>query len=115
MAEPARGEIWYVDLDPTRGHEQAGQRPALIVSVDHFNQSRADLVVVLPLTRTARPNNPLRIEVRPPEGGVRAVSYIKIEDIRSVSKDRLVRGPWGKVSQQTMQLVADRLRILLDL
>ncbi|MGB4437422.1 MAG: type II toxin-antitoxin system PemK/MazF family toxin, partial [Acetomicrobium sp.] len=33
MAEPSRGEIWLVDLNPVRGHEQAGRRPALVVSI----------------------------------------------------------------------------------
>jgi len=43
--KPARGEIWLVDLNPTRGHEQAGKRPALVVSVDLFNFGPAELVV----------------------------------------------------------------------
>jgi len=44
---PARGDIWLADLNPVRSHEQAGRRPVLVVSVDLFNQSRADLVVVV--------------------------------------------------------------------
>lgn len=51
---PARGDIWLADLNPVRGHEQAGRRPVLVVSVDLFNQGRADLVVVLPVTSTIR-------------------------------------------------------------
>jgi mRNA-degrading endonuclease toxin of MazEF toxin-antitoxin module len=39
MPHPARGEIWGVDLSPVLGHEQGGQRPALVVSVDAFNSS----------------------------------------------------------------------------
>ena len=37
MARILRGEIRWADLDPTRGHEQAGQRPVLILSHDVFN------------------------------------------------------------------------------
>jgi mRNA interferase MazF len=37
MAFPLRGEVWMIDLDPTRGHEQGGKRPGLIVSDDVFN------------------------------------------------------------------------------
>jgi len=48
--QPSRGEVWIVDLDPTKGHEQAGRRPCLVISVDIFNQGPADLVVVLPMT-----------------------------------------------------------------
>jgi mRNA interferase MazF len=36
-----RGQVWLVDFDPVEGHEQAGRRPALIRSVDPFNESRA--------------------------------------------------------------------------
>jgi mRNA interferase MazF len=50
MPLPCRGEIWLVNLNPTLGPEQAGIRPAMIISVDTFNQGPADLVVVLPLT-----------------------------------------------------------------
>ncbi len=53
--------------------------------------------------------------MNPPDGGVRQRSFIKCEDIRSVAQERLVAGPWGMVSAQTLQLVADRLRILLEL
>ena len=51
---PSRGEIWMVDLNPTRGHEQAGVRPALVVSVDTFNHGPAGLAVVLPVTSRLR-------------------------------------------------------------
>jgi mRNA-degrading endonuclease toxin of MazEF toxin-antitoxin module len=51
---PNRGEVWLADLNPTRGHEQEGARPVLIISTDPFNQGPAGLVFVLPLTRTDR-------------------------------------------------------------
>ncbi len=113
MPDPSRGEVWLVDLDPVRGHEQAGQRPCLIISADPFNHGPAGLVVVLPMTTRAR-GIPFHIEVVPPEGGVRARSFIKCEDIRSISRDRLSRR-WGRVAAATMATVEDRLRILLVL
>jgi mRNA interferase MazF len=67
---PARGDIWFLDLNPTRGHEQAGVRPAVVVSADLFDQGPAGLVVVLPMTTTWR-RIPLHVSVEPPEGGVR--------------------------------------------
>ncbi|NLJ36638.1 MAG: type II toxin-antitoxin system PemK/MazF family toxin, partial [candidate division WS1 bacterium] len=39
--KPSRGDIWMLDLDPTRGHEQAGKRPGLIVSADPLNHGPA--------------------------------------------------------------------------
>jgi len=38
VPEPSRGEVWDLNFDPTIGHEQAGARPALIISVDLFNE-----------------------------------------------------------------------------
>jgi mRNA interferase MazF len=110
---PSRGEIWLVDLNPTRGHEQAGVRPGLVVSTDLFNQGPAGLAVVLPLTTRSR-GVPLHIPVTPPEGNVRQPSFVKCEDIRSVSTERLIEC-WGVVYPDTMAAVTYRLCILLEL
>jgi len=113
MVQPARGEIWTVDLSPTRGREQSGMRPALVLSADTFNAGPAELVVVLPLTTKVK-GIPFHVEIHPPEGGVSQPSYIKCEDIRSISKERL-KDRWGAVRNETLSQVEDRLRILLDL
>ncbi|HUS05200.1 MAG TPA: type II toxin-antitoxin system PemK/MazF family toxin [Bryobacteraceae bacterium] len=111
--EPGRGEVWDLNLDPTAGHEQAGLRPALMVSVDLFNAGPAALVVVIPITRTARGVR-WHVPVDPPEGGLVAKSFVQCENVRSVSKSRLKRLR-GRVSAITLQEVEDRLRILLGL
>jgi len=113
MPDPARGEIWVVDLDPARGREQAGRRPALVVSDDIFNSGPAELVVVAPLTSRQK-GIPFHVQIDPPEGGLKSRSFVKCEDVRSLSKQRLIRR-WGTVNAQTMAAVEDRLRILLNL
>ncbi len=113
MPEPQRGEIWLVDLDPVRGREQAGRRPAMILSTNRFNDGPADLVVVLPVTSKDK-QIPFHVELLPPEGGVKTRSFVKCEDIRSISKGRLARR-WGVASPATVEAVEDRVRILLDL
>ena len=113
MIQPSRGEIWLVDLNPTRGHEQAGKRPGLIVSVELFNSGPAGLVVLVPLT-TKEKGIPFHVEVHPPEGGLKQRSFIKCEDVRSVAKERLSQR-LGTVSSATLLDVEDHLRILLDL
>lgn len=112
-ANPSRGEIWLADLDPTRGHEQAGQRPVLLVSEDLFNRGPAGLLIVFPLTAVHR-GVPSHVPIAPPEGGLKTNSVILCEAIRSVAKERLIR-KWGAVSPSTMAAVEDRLRILLGL
>ena len=113
MTKASRGEIWLVNLNPTAGREQAGTRPALIVSVDLFNHGAAELVVAIPLTSKAK-GIPLHVEITPPEGGLSVKSYAKCEDVRSISTTRLKR-KLGKVSSGTIDAVEDRLRILLGL
>ncbi len=108
-----RGEIWLVDFDPVEGHEQAGRRPALVISADAFNASPAGLATVLPITSKARALR-TRIEVHPPEGGLSVVSYIIGEQTRTVSTRRLSK-PLGSVSVATMEQVADVVRVLLGL
>jgi mRNA interferase MazF len=110
---PLRGEVWTVDLSPTKGHEQDLIRPAVVVSADGFNRSAAGLVMVLPLTRTQR-GIPFHVEVRPPEGGLRSTSYVLCDQVRTVSKERL-GGRRGELAETTMNRIAERLRILLDL
>jgi len=110
---PARGDIWFADLNPVRSHEQAGRRPVLVVSVDPFNQSRADLVVVIPITSTLR-NIPFHVVIQPPEGGLTQPSALLCEAVRSISKDRLINRR-GSVPPRTMTEVEDRLRVLMGL
>lgn len=109
----ARGEIWLANFNPTRGHEQAGTRPALIVSANALNSGPAELVVGLPLTTRDR-RVPLHVPIEPPNGGVRELSFVMCEMIRSISTGRLIR-LLGTVDQRTMRIVEDRLRILQDL
>lgn len=113
MPEPLWGEVWLADLDPVRGHEQAGRRPVLVVSDDVFNRGPASLVIILPLTRTDR-RVASWVPVQPPDGGLRAPSSIMCDGVRPCTKERLLRC-WGRVSTATMADVADRLRVLLRL
>jgi mRNA interferase MazF len=113
MASPLRGEIWTIDFDPTRGREQAGKRPALIVSDDLFNTGPAGLVIALPLTTKSKGVRS-HVAAQSPEGGLRKPSFIKCEDVRSVAVERLGKR-LGTVSPATMEAVALRLRILMDL
>ncbi|MBD2692853.1 type II toxin-antitoxin system PemK/MazF family toxin [Anabaena catenula] len=113
MSNISRGDIWFVDLNPVRGHEQAGKRPCLIISVDLFNQSPSGLVVVLPITSKYK-GIPFHVEVNPPEGGLSLQSFIKCEDVRSISVERLTN-KLGVVSEQILAEVEERLRILMGL
>jgi mRNA interferase MazF len=113
MTQPLRGDVWYIDFDPTRGHERAGRRPALVVSADTLNRAAAGVVIVLPMTSKAKGIRS-HIGVVAGEGGLAKRSYIKCEDIRSVSTLRLSKR-LGCVGPTTMAQVERVLRILLEI
>lgn len=113
MISPKLGDVWLIDLNPSKGHEQAGLRPALIVSVDEFNNCPADLIVALPITTKQR-DIPTRIRLSPPEGGLKKTSFIICEQIRTVSKERLKRR-LGKVRYDTLNQARDCISMILGL
>jgi mRNA interferase MazF len=110
---PQRGEVWIVDLDPVAGHEQAGRRPALVVSSDDFNAIRIGLVIVVPVT-TAKRGVRLHVAIEPPDGGLRKLSFAMAEQVRCVSIKRF-RGHVGRVSKSKLDEVDTALREVLGL
>jgi mRNA interferase MazF len=111
--KPCRGELWMADLEPITGHEQGGKRPCLVFSDDVFNHGPAELVVVLPITSKDR-GIPLRVPLNPPEGGLKAASFVMPEMIRSISVGRLARR-MGMIGPASMRLVETHVRLVLGL
>ena len=111
--EPARGEVWRVNLEPVRGHEQGRVRSCVVVSDDIFNHGPAGIVAIVPLTSKAK-GVPLHVAVDPPDGGITERSFIRCEDVRSVSIERFSKR-YGVLSETVMREVEDRLRIFLGL
>jgi mRNA interferase MazF len=113
---PVRGDIWLTAFDPAPpaiGHEQAGTRPALVISIDSYNDTKASLVVVVPIT--TRPSRyPLHVAVDPPEGGLRRPSTLLCDQLRNVAHARLLER-WGRLSPATLTGVERRVRALLGL
>ncbi len=109
--EVNRGEIWLIDLNPVIGHEQAGTRPALIISDDMFNHSLADMVIIVPVTSKFRN---LLTHVEFMADFLSTKSYIRTEDVRSVSKRRLVK-KLGSIQPNVINIVETRLKYLLGL
>ncbi len=111
--QPSLGEVWQVQFSPTKGREQAGARPAMIVSVDKFNRGPAELVIVIPLTRTHR-QIASHVPVPKGEAGLDSDSYIMVEAVRSVSKERLLDYR-GVLTYPRVEQVQHILRVLLNL
>ena len=111
MNAARQGEVWFVDLDPRRGREQAGRRPAVTISVDHLGGGPSELAIMVPLTSSDHRQR-LHVPIDPPNGGVRQRSYAMPEVVRSVSRDRLVER-WGMLDDATLAEVARRVRLLI--
>lgn len=79
----------WADLDPTRGSEQAGRRPVLILSHDVFNERSGTVIAVALTSQEPRAGFPLTLELGTPELPKR--SWVKISQIRTLASERVGR------------------------
>lgn len=106
MARILRGEIWWADLDPVRGREQAGSRPVLVISQDIFN-ARSGTVIALALTsQPPTASFPLTLEID--SATLPKRSWVKISQIRTLSVERLSR-KLGRVSPVELEAIINGL------
>jgi mRNA interferase MazF len=87
VARILRGEVRWADLNPTRGHEQAGHRPVLILSHDVFNERSGTVIAVALTSQQPRAGFPLTLESR--ADGLPKQSWIKISQIRTLAAERI--------------------------
>ena len=87
MARILRGEVRWADLDPTRGREQAGQRPVLILSHDVFNERSGTVIAVALTSQEPRAGFPLTLESS--ASGLPKRSWIKVSQIRTLAAERI--------------------------
>ena len=104
-----RGDIYWVDLNPTKGAEINKARPCIIVGATPINQAR-HTVVVVPLSTSAKVRPPLTISVSCLGKQVTAVC----DQIRSVDKSRL-KNSAGSLSVKELNTLDDGLRQVLSL
>ena len=87
MASILRGDIYWADLDPTVGHEQAGRSPVLIVSRPAFNDRSGTVVAVALSSAEPRAGFPLSLELV--RTSLPKTTRVKISQIRTISTQRL--------------------------
>jgi mRNA interferase MazF len=104
--------VWSVEFDhPAEAGEPSKRRPAVIVSSDRFNATKAWTVVAVPLTTMPR-GNPLHVELE--VEGLDEASYAQSELVGVVSRRRLVHRI-GRVDPPALEALDERLRMMLDL
>lgn len=86
---PQRGEIWTVDLHPARGQERRKQWRALVISVNELNHGPAGIATVLPISAVDQ-KIATHVKVSVGEAGQTAEGFVKCEEMRSVSVERLM-------------------------
>jgi mRNA interferase MazF len=106
---PRRGEIWWVDFDPSQGSEIRKSRPAVVVTADGLNRGRRTVVVV-PLSTGPRAQQPIVVEMT--SAGNRSVAIC--DQLRAVDKKRLTR-QHGLISAADMQALEAAIRKILQL
>jgi mRNA interferase MazF len=108
---PAAGDLIWTDFDPSMGREQAGRRPALVVSAQAFS-ANTGLAVVCPITSRVRPF-PTSVVL---PAGLPVAGEILTSHVRSIDTlARPVRYAGAAVPAQVAQLVRDRLHSFITI
>ena len=82
-----RGDIRWADLNPAKGHEQAGRRPVLVLSHDIFNERSGTVIAAAMTSREPRAGFPLTLESQ--AAGLTKRSWIRISQVRTLSTERI--------------------------
>jgi mRNA interferase MazF len=110
MASILRGDIWWAELDPVRGREQAGTRPVLILSHDVFNERSGTVIAVAITSQQPSAGYPLTYYL--PEGTLAKPSWVKISQIRTLSVQRLINRA-GMIEAEDLADIIDGLNEII--
>jgi mRNA interferase MazF len=110
MAGILRGEIRWADLNPVRGHEQAGLRPVLVLSHDIFNERSGTVIAVAITSQPQKAGFPLTLELKTQR--LPKQSWVKISQIRTLSIERIGK-LIGKASQEQLAQVVEGLNEII--
>ena len=110
MARILRGDICWADLNPVRGHEQAGLRPVLVLSHDVFNERSGTVIAMALTSQPQRAGFPLTLELTTRKLPKR--SWVKISQIRTLSVERIGK-KIGKASPEELAQIVEGLNEII--
>ncbi len=111
-----RGEIYFVNLNPVRGKEQAGERPVLVLSNNTINSLPLVITVVVGTKGgNVSRDYPTNVRVSSAESGLSAETVFLCFQIRSLDPDRFPKISAGKVSEKILEKIEEAVRYCLDL
>ncbi len=103
MARILRGDIRWADLNPVRGHEQAGLRPVLVLSHDIFNERSGTVIAMALTSQPQRAGFPLTLELK--TGKLPKRSCVKISQIRTLSVERIGKKIGRSTPEELVQII----------
>jgi len=110
MARVLRGDVIWADLNPVKGHEQAGRRPVVVISHDVFNERSGTVIAMALTSQPQRAGFPLTLEL---EGeSLPKRSWVKISQIRTLSRQRLGKRI-GRLEPEQLDLLVEGLNELV--
>ena len=112
MARILRGEIRWADLNPVRGHEQAGLRPVLVLSHDVFNERSRTIIAMALTSQPQRAGFPLTLELQAAKLPKR--SWVKISQVRTLSVER-IGARLGRASPEEVSQVVEGLNEIIGI
>jgi len=110
MAKILRGEVRWADLNPVRGHEQAGLRPVVILSHDVFNERSGTVIAVAITSQAQRAGFPLTLQLGSLQSPKR--SWVKISQIRTLSAERIGK-KMGRASPEELVRIIEGLNEII--
>ena len=110
MARILRGDIVWADLNPVKGHEQAGLRPALILSPEIFNDRSGTVIAMALTSQPQKAGFPLTMEMT--SVSLPKPTWVKISQIRTLSIERLGKR-MGHVSDAEMSQIVEGLNEII--
>jgi mRNA interferase MazF len=111
-----RGEIYFVNLNPVKGREQAGHRPVLVLSIDAINRLPLVVTVVVGTKgENIHRDYPTNVRISATESGLPNETIFLCFQVRSLDPKRFSNKPVGRVSGETLRQIEDTVRYCLGL
>lgn len=104
---PKKGEVWLASLSPTKGQEQSGTRPVVVISGNAMNDNFS-LAIVCPLTTSIKNFHGALILNPNNENKLTAISEVLTIHIKSISQQRLIK-KIGDISKPELDIIFDNL------
>jgi len=111
-----RGDIYFVNLNPVLGREQAGQRPVLVLSIDAINRLPLVVAVVVGTKgENISRDYPTNVRLSPAESGLPMETVFLCFQVRSLDAQRFPESPAGRLNQHSMERIEQAVRYCLGL